>query len=93
MKQAMRIACFAYPSNLKIEATCSSETPADFQWTIWGYIPEDRTLHNAGCENFKSYIPALEVSEAFKTQGIGVKADRQYWILLIRPGARGSVVG
>jgi hypothetical protein len=83
MKEAERKACFAYPSNLKMEATCSSETSADFQWTTWGYTPEDRTLHNHRCENLISYIPTLEVSEAFKTQGIGVKANRQYCILLI----------
>jgi hypothetical protein len=38
-----------------MEVICSSETPVDFQRTIWGYIPEDRTLHNLRCENLKSY--------------------------------------
>jgi hypothetical protein len=27
-----------------MEATCSSETSVDFQWTTWHYIPEDKTL-------------------------------------------------
>lgn len=38
------IFCSAHSSNLKLEATCSSETSVDFQRIIWGYIPEDRTL-------------------------------------------------
>jgi hypothetical protein len=29
---------------LKMEAICSSETSADFQWTTWRYIPEDIIL-------------------------------------------------
>jgi hypothetical protein len=31
--------CLAYYSTLKMEATRSSETSADFQWTIRRYIP------------------------------------------------------
>jgi hypothetical protein len=42
----MLIACLAYSSTLKMEATCSSKTLVDSQWTTWHYIPEDRTLHN-----------------------------------------------
>jgi hypothetical protein len=38
-----------------MEATCSSETSANFQLIAERYIPEDRTLHNYRCENFKSY--------------------------------------
>jgi hypothetical protein len=34
--------CLVYSSTLKMEATCSSETSTDFQWTIWCYIPEGR---------------------------------------------------
>jgi hypothetical protein len=34
----------AYFTILKMEAICSSETPADFQPTTWRYIPEDGTL-------------------------------------------------
>jgi hypothetical protein len=33
-----------YFSTLKMDATCSSETLADFQWTMWNYMPEGRTL-------------------------------------------------
>jgi hypothetical protein len=29
----MLISCLAYSSALKMEVTCSSETPVDFQWT------------------------------------------------------------
>jgi plasmid replication initiation protein len=50
------VSCLAYSSTLKIEKTHSSETVANFEWTTWCYIPEDRTLHNHHCENLKSYI-------------------------------------
>jgi hypothetical protein len=38
-------------------ATRSSETSVYFQRTTgnYSYIPEDRTVHNHGCENHKSY--------------------------------------
>jgi hypothetical protein len=49
------VSCLAYSSTLKTEATFSSETSADFQWTSWRYIPEDRTIHNYRCETLKSY--------------------------------------
>jgi hypothetical protein len=49
------ISCLAYSSTLKKEATCTSETSADFQWTALRYIPEDRILHNHRCENLKSF--------------------------------------
>jgi hypothetical protein len=31
------------------------QTKVDFQWTIWHYIPKDRTLHKHCCENLKYY--------------------------------------
>jgi hypothetical protein len=37
------------------EATCSTETSAEFQRTTRRYIPRDRALHNHRCENLKSY--------------------------------------
>jgi hypothetical protein len=40
----MLFPCLAYSSNLKMEATCSSETSVDFQRTARRYIPEDKTL-------------------------------------------------
>jgi hypothetical protein len=43
-----------YFSNLKMEATCSSETSVDTQRTTRSYIPEDGTLHNDRCEDLKS---------------------------------------
>jgi hypothetical protein len=49
------VSCSAY-STLKVEMICSSETSVHFQRTIRYYISEDRTLHNHGCENVKSYI-------------------------------------
>jgi hypothetical protein len=33
----------------------ATETSVDFQHTTRRYIPEDRTLHNQRCENFKCY--------------------------------------
>jgi hypothetical protein len=42
----MLVFCLAYSLNLKMEATCSSETLADFQGTTWRYIPEYGTLLN-----------------------------------------------
>jgi hypothetical protein len=42
----MLVSFSAYSSTLKMEATCSSETPADFQLTTWHYISEDRTLQD-----------------------------------------------
>jgi hypothetical protein len=49
------VACLAYSSTLKMEATYSSETLADFQWNTRRYIPGDRILYNRRCENLKSY--------------------------------------
>jgi hypothetical protein len=49
------IASRAHSTSLKMEATCSSETSADFQQTTGRYIPEDRILHSHRCESFKSY--------------------------------------
>jgi hypothetical protein len=50
-------------STLKMEATCSSETPVATQRTTRRYIPEDDTLHNRRCENLKFYMaPWLDVA-------------------------------
>jgi hypothetical protein len=38
---AMLISSLAYSSTLKMEATCSPETPVDFQPTTWRYIPKE----------------------------------------------------
>jgi hypothetical protein len=61
MKQvALLVTCLTYYSILKMEATYSSETSDDLQWSTWHYITEDRTFHNHRCENLKSYN-ALQV--------------------------------
>jgi hypothetical protein len=52
----------AYSPTLKIEATCSSEMLVHFQRTTWRYVPEDRTLHNHGCKNLKSYTVSVASS-------------------------------
>jgi hypothetical protein len=44
-----------YSSTLKMEETCSSETSVDFQQTTQRYILEDKTLHNHGYEDPKSF--------------------------------------
>lgn len=41
--------CWIFSWNYKIEATCSSETSADFQRNIWPYIPRDRSLPEEYC--------------------------------------------
>jgi hypothetical protein len=50
----MSIYCLAYPSVVKMKAVCSCETSVHFKQNTWRYIPEDRTLHNHRCANFKS---------------------------------------
>jgi hypothetical protein len=40
----MLISCLAYSLTLKMKVPCSSKMSVDFRWTIWCYIPEDRTL-------------------------------------------------
>jgi hypothetical protein len=62
----MLVSYLAYSSILKLEAICSSETPIDFQWTTWRYIPEDISLHNHRRKTLKSYI-------------ISFKLTFQYW--------------
>jgi hypothetical protein len=52
-----------------MEVTCSSETSVDFQQITWYSIPEERTLHNHPCENFKSYIPYDFTSKTFAAIG------------------------
>jgi hypothetical protein len=89
MKQEPRKSCLVYSSKLKMEATCSSETSVDFQRTTWSYFPEDRSLHNHRREKLKSYLPALEISEEFQTQGIRAKTDRPYCIQLIWSKTKG----
>jgi hypothetical protein len=49
-----------------MEATCSSETSADFRRTTRRYIPEDRTCYNHGYENLKSYKGGEEEEEEKK---------------------------
>jgi hypothetical protein len=52
--QSKPIYCLAYSSILKKDATWSSETSVDFQWTTYRYVPEDRALHSHRCANLKS---------------------------------------
>jgi carbohydrate-selective porin OprB len=52
----MLVSSLAYSQTLNMEATCSFETPADFQRTTRRYTPQDVTLHNRRCENRESYM-------------------------------------
>jgi hypothetical protein len=47
----MVVSSFAQYSALKMKAMCSFETSVVFQRITRLYIPEDRNLHNHGCEN------------------------------------------
>jgi hypothetical protein len=38
------VCCLAHSSNLEMEATCSSETSADFQRATRCYFPENRSI-------------------------------------------------
>jgi hypothetical protein len=42
-----------------MEASCSSEESADFQWTGRRYIPQERTVHNHRYENLKFFVYCL----------------------------------
>jgi hypothetical protein len=59
----------AYSSTLKMEPSCSSKTPADFQRTTRRYIQEDRTLLNI----------YLWVESNYR--GITLTAMRNSWLL------------
>jgi hypothetical protein len=56
----MLVSRLAYSSTLKMEATCSSETSINFQWTTWRYIPEPQTLH------FSLHIKYLPYGKLFQ---------------------------
>jgi hypothetical protein len=53
----------AYPSTLKMETICSSETSVYCQRTTRRYISVDATVHNRRCENLKSYIMIFMITE------------------------------
>jgi hypothetical protein len=66
----MLLSCLVYYFTLKMKATCSCEMSVDFQRR---YIPEDRTLHNHLCDNFKSYILYIFfIFEVFTTINIKI---------------------
>jgi hypothetical protein len=51
----MLVSFLAYSSILRMVATCTSEMSDDCQCTTLHYTLEDRTRHNDGCENLRSY--------------------------------------
>jgi hypothetical protein len=56
------VSCSAY-SIQKMEEIISSETSVDCQRTTRRYIPEESTLHNHRCEEFKSCISQIRLKE------------------------------
>jgi hypothetical protein len=80
----------AYSSTLKMETTCSSKTSADFQWTTWCYIPNDRTLnmsvncamshHHTGKfhSNCRQNIAPFRVLFNFLTSHVSIQ-NKQVW--------------
>jgi hypothetical protein len=50
------VSCLPCSSTMNMEATCSSETSADFLGTTRRFIPEDRTLQIHHSENLKSCV-------------------------------------
>jgi ribosomal protein L23 len=65
--------CLTCSSNLKMEAKCSSATLVDYHRTMRCYIPEERTLQNQSCENFKSYEYSkfvLHISSAYYVENV-----------------------
>jgi hypothetical protein len=51
----MLLSCLAYYLALNMEATYSSETSVNFQWTTRRSLLKDGNLHSPRCENRKSY--------------------------------------
>jgi hypothetical protein len=49
----MLASCLAYSATLKMEVTCSSEKPDDFQDATQRYIPEDGSLHKHRSESLE----------------------------------------
>jgi hypothetical protein len=75
----------AYSSTLIMEAARFSETSVDSVRTTWSYIPEDRTLHNHRCENFKSnniHFNIIFTSKS-KSPKRALEISRQNLVLLI----------
>jgi hypothetical protein len=58
--------CLVYSSTLKMEATCSSETSADFQRSTRRYIPEDGTLRLISCIQYISLIRFMITNIKYK---------------------------
>jgi hypothetical protein len=60
----MLLSCLAYFYDLKMEATCSSETSVNFQQT-WHYITEDRTI-SQNVEIFPTFQQTSQLSSGLK---------------------------
>jgi hypothetical protein len=50
------------PLAFVLGVTCSFKTPVDFQRTTWRYIPGDKSLYKHSCENLKSYMIQIYVT-------------------------------
>jgi hypothetical protein len=49
---------------VRMNSTCSSETPVDLQRATWRCILEDRIIHNHRCDNFKCYYHTVYIGSA-----------------------------
>jgi hypothetical protein len=58
--------CLVYSLTLRMEATYSSKTSADFQQTMQCCIREDRTLHHHHCKNPIPYIKMFSLVQSIK---------------------------
>jgi hypothetical protein len=77
----MLVSYVSFSSTLKMEAKCSSETSADFQWTTWRYSPEDRTVRNDRCENLKSCVVSTQNAGLYDLvmSFVGVRVMKCRW--------------
>jgi hypothetical protein len=85
-RQVKAVSCLAYSSTLKMEASSSSETSVGFWLTTLSSIPEDSTLHNHRCENFKSYILIRwlnQEKQGADSRTVTQKTPRLFWNLKV----------
>jgi hypothetical protein len=65
----MLVSCFAYSTNLKMEAMSTTETSANFHWIALRYVPEGRPVHNHRCEKLRSNYVVLYLQSDTRALG------------------------
>jgi hypothetical protein len=63
--EVLLVSCLTYPSILKMEVICSSETSIEFHLNIRHYVLEDRTLHPLVCIKLVSLYWAAIILDTF----------------------------